>query len=382
MNDTMKKILIIIIALTFVISAYSCGSGGAVETAETEETSVSDGYKPYDIGVIGGDYIFGEGSGAAIMKYNVHNGEATFLCPDPFCAHDSENCQFYRVQSDRYAAVGNLIYYIRTDHTTGKIALYSFDIDAAKTKAVYSGEYLMNVYSYGYSLFIRASDGIGCGAEDYYFWYDTKTGKTERYDAGSVPEGYTLLYIRDGRVIWRPLVQGEESVYYVTDLIGNKYFEQDLNYKCGKYYSFDYEQGETGPRYYTLYVSDTKDGEKRVVLKDVGAWTFYNDKIFFTKPLPPDEYAGIKLDAYGVPSKDREGGNVYVMNSDGTEQRLLFHTDKYISGVPGVSSNRFHPLFCGNYIGMDVYSVAENGEYVDEMIIADITTGNFVYVQK
>ena len=200
----MKKILCALLALTFIFCAYSC-TGADVETTTGAETSgISEQTSP-DImkyGIILGDYFFSCDYGG-LLKYNVHNGTVSALCPDPFCHHDDESCQFDGVYSSTgFASIGNTVYYIHRDYETGDSAVYSFDVDTAETKRIYSsGNPIAQIYSYEYRLLIKQHDSAGRNAKSFYIWYDTKTGKTSELYEDSFLKNYVIYSIINDRII-------------------------------------------------------------------------------------------------------------------------------------------------------------------------------------
>ena len=126
-----KTICIILILLTLQIILLSCRGisviedGSNPETAEetvaetvtdketpdiTDKTEIADNTDhrfdwQYDVPLyypeeeeIQGDYIFNSsenGSVDLVLKRNVHTGECTTVCNDPFCTHDNPSCRFY-----------------------------------------------------------------------------------------------------------------------------------------------------------------------------------------------------------------------------------------------------------------------------------------------
>ncbi len=77
----------------------------------------------------------------------------------------------------------------------------------------------------------------------------------------------------------------------------------------------------------------------------------------------------------GRVARDEFGGNVYVMNPDGSDAHLLFHTDEYLYGM---TDDQRHPLVCGDYIGIFTAKFKNDETVSDDLIIANINTGEFV----
>ena len=374
MNDVLKKILIIIIASALVIGVCSCGSGGTdTEATENDEAMDPVGFLPYKYGIVPGDYIFSVDSGS-LLKYNVYDGKTSHLCPDPFCNHENENCQFTGLLSRSFASIGNTVYYIRQDKITGKGTLFSFDADTAETKTVYACQgKLTNVYSYEYRLLLRVTESSDSSANSYYFWYDTKTDKTDELDARCIPGNSYIEEIRNDRIIWSTLNSDE---YYSTDLNGGDYKEHDYGYAYGNYYTLEPENAEDGRTVYSLYAAINNKNEKKLILKDVGPCIFYENKIVYFKSLPYNERKTVHIDENGRSIKSPYGGDVYVVNPDGTDNHLLLHTEEYLIGM---TSDSLHPQICGDYFGIIAGHFEEGDNLLeDKLIIANINTGEFV----
>lgn len=365
----MKKIISVFLAAVTVFALFSCGDrkiNADTTAADSGETENETGFKPYKLGIVGGDYIFADDPcGGYPVKYNVHNGQMSYLCPDPFCSHELDECEFSGVG---YTSIGNTVYFAREDEATGKCSLYAFDADTSELKIIYSSNAYLSVYrAYDYRLLMRYSSGFGKNAYGYYFWYDTKTGDIEEIDEGKVP-GYHIIYdITDGRIIWRKLNSDE---YVSTDLQFGDLKEHDFGYRYGNHYEFVQTDG-----IYSLYVTFKGDDEKTLLLEDVGPYLFYENKIIYFKVLPLEEQPVVHICEDGTKDTDEFGGNVYVMNPDGSDNHLLLHTDKMIMGT---TTDRMHPQVCGDYFALIVARYEGDGICDDTLLIANINTGEYV----
>lgn len=374
----MKKVLLIILAVVFLFSAYSC-KGEGNETADTmPDTTRSGDYKPFKYGIKAADYIFELSPRGIIMKYNVHNGESSYLCPDPFCKHTTKDCQFIGMTSYTFTSVGNTVYYVKQDDTTGKSALYSFNVDTSETKTVLSRDGMMtSVYAYENRLLILWLEKYDLEAQRFYFWYDTDTGETEQLggtvNTYSPTERYMLYFIRDDRIIWR-VGKMDKWYYYSTDLRGEDLKEHDFGYRYGNYYTTEKETGDDGKDIYSLYVT-YDNGEKKLLKKNVGPVLFYENRIVYGEVIPYEEQRVVHVDRDGNEERDDWGGNVYVMNPDGSDDHLLFHTDEYIIGM---TSDMAHPHVCGDYFGIETGKFKGDEMTEDNIIITNINTGEFV----
>ena len=370
----MKKIFVFILALIFVICAYSCRKVPDDTSAKTGiNPNAGEKYKPYKYGSIEGDYIFSTDSRSVLIKYNVHDGKMSYLCPDPFCDHESGKCQFYGIRSETFTSIGNTVYYIKHDEA-GKSNLYSFDAKTAQTKSVfvYDDSSMTSVYAYEYRLLIRVAENLSRGIKGYYFWYDTKTGASEKLNESYVPLNFIIYMIRDDRIIWH--LPGKQD-YYSTDLHGDDYKEYDFGYRYGNYYEMEYDYADDGHVLYSLYATFAGESERKCILKDIGPCFYYENKLVYFITVPQDEQRAAHVDENGYVTKDPTGGNVYVANPDGSDAHLLYHTDEFITGN---TSDMNHPLICGDYFGLPIARYEGDSMFEDRLIIANINTGEFV----
>ena len=150
--------------------------------------------------------------------------------------------------------------------------------------------------------------------------------------------------------------------------------EHDFGYRYGNYYTTEKETGNDGKDMYSLYVT-YDNGEKKLLKKNVGPVLFYENKIVYSEVIPYEKQRVVHVDKDGSEERDDWGGNVYVMNPDGSDDHLLFHTDEYIIGM---TSDMAHPHVCGDYFGIETGKFKGDEMTEDNIIIANINTGEFV----
>jgi hypothetical protein len=371
----MKKIISVFLAAITVFALFSCNNTTGTDT-ETDATA--DGLKTCNYGKTWKDYIvISDGNDGTLIKYNVHNGEMSFLCPDPFCRHE-EDCQFggVGVLSKDYDFIENTVYYANDENGTGQNSLYSFDIDTSATKLLYESEgVIRDVRAYGRRLFIREVTGDKHSAKTRCFWYETATGKTEEYNGENTETSIKLNWIMNDRMMWYSIFTKE---YFFTDLSGSIVKDYDMDYKYGNHYSRERVENEDGSAKYILYVTLEGETEKKALIDNVGQCTFAENKIIYTKPVPKDERRVAYVDELGKEFKDPYNGDIYIMNPDGSDDHLLFHCDEKIIEMADASNG----LISGDYIGIYADHLLEGTGNIFVLMIVNIKTGEYIVTEN
>ena len=244
-----------------------------------------------------------------------------------------------------------------------------------ETNKVYSpGVPLSQIYSYEYRLLIRQYDSSDRGARCSYIWYDTKTGKTSALYKDEALDYYTVYSIINDRIIWKRYLEQE---YYSTDLDGKDFIEYDFGYKYGNYYEMVEETYEDGTPYYDLYVTLKGETERKLLIQNTFYIAYCENKIIYTKMHPRAEWKVIRYFSKEYSIYDYTCGDVYVMDPDGSNDRLLIHTDEGIKKLtPGY---QFHRMISGDLIGIELYWFdKDGGEYSGRIMTVDINTGEYV----
>jgi hypothetical protein len=272
---------------------------------------------------------------------------------------------------------------VKQDAETGKSALYAFDADTSETKTVFTRDGMMTaVYAYEKRLLVLWLEKFDIEAERYYFWYDIKTGETEKLgdevNAMKPYETRLLNSVRDDRIIWSVRTQDGTS-YQSTNLRGEDLKEHDFGYKYGHYYETVPEKDENGEITYSMYVTLQGENERKCILEKVGPILVYENKIVYAESIPYEKQKIVHVDRDGKEDRDDWGGNVYVMNPDGSDKHLLLHTNEFLVGT---SSDSAHPLVCGDYIGILIGKYQGDALVTDRILIANLNTGEFVVTHK
>ena len=285
-----------------------------------------------ETGNIGGDYIYASAN-FKLIKYHIPSGTATWVCQDPFCEHDL-NCQF-KLPDSRYAVIGNTLYYVT--ETDGQCRLRSYDGADMKIEEIrISNGVLSRLFSYNYYLYFSELEVVDHSiiGTVIYRW-DTQSGALDVIDCG---DPYAKINkIEAGRIVWE---KGEK--YFSTDLEGEdqRPYTPVLQREWGNYvytWALDANGG-----YVQLSRRDRSTNQEIVIARDIDLFYFYGDKIVYWKRSDTPRY--VTSDA-GKQIKDEWGGNVYVMNSDGSDAHLLCHVEDFYYGY-------MPPIACGDWVGI------------------------------
>ena len=367
----MKRKFLLITLAVLIIFLCSCGQKQPRPERPTFEkiTSSEPEYGEIETGTIPGDYIYGSTTNSVLIKYHIPSGTATWVCQDPFCAHDY-HCPF-RVPDHWYAAIGNILYYSK--EIDGQSHLRSYDGDSMKVEEILiSNGVLSRLFSYNYYLYfseLEVVDHSIIGTVIYRL--DTQTGTTDVIDCD---DPYATIHaIEAGRIVWE---RGDE--YFSTDLSGEdeRPYTPVLQREWGKYvYTWTLDSNY---RYTGLYRKDRSTNQKILIAQDFDWFYFYGDKVVYWKRTDTPRY--VTSDA-GKQIKDEWGGNVYVMNSDGSDAHLLCHVeDFYYGSMP--------PIACGDWVGIISQNYYPNENTwggaafcLTDMLIINVVSGEYKLIK-
>ena len=368
-----RKFLIIILAL---LALFTCSCEKqpdrpmkppkeTVTSSETDQGEMGTGTVP-------GDYLYHSNDGV-LLKYHIPTGTVSTVCPDPFCTHEewSSACEF-QVSWPRMAAIGNTLYYIV--ESDEQIHLRSYNGDDMKIEEIRTSNGMIgNPFTYNYYLYFWEKLPTKVEEEFKYTHYrlDTQSGVLEVIDCGY--EAARIYTIEAGRIVWK---RGNE--YFSTDLNGDDEDVYVMNFSrpYGNY-TYRWECSEDYKYYTKIYRKDHTTGEEIVISDEkLEFFYFYGDKILYFKPVENPEiwYS----DEYGT-SYDTLGGNVYVMNLDGSDKRLLCHVDD--CPILGMSSHRNNQLCSGDWVGILTWCIYDGGVQETDMLIVNVVTGEYKHIK-
>jgi len=363
--------------LLVLIALFTCSCNREEDAASNITSSVLT-EDEIETGTIAGDYIFRffeEGAKRLLLKYHIPTGTVTTVCQDPFCAHEL-SCPF-AIGASRFAAIGDILYYVHEGENQNEIR--SYNGDDMQIKQVYTSDGVLGrLFTYNYYLyFTDVKPGKNTEFIATIYRLDTQTNKI--LEIHTTTESDKIYEIKDNKIIWR-----KGSDYYSTDLNGNFKKEIKLEDKQWGNYTYRTELNIAPPIpwenfKWDLYRTNIFTGEEKLVAKDIGPFYFYGERIIYFKPTGKKTL----IDTFnGIGWYDYFGGNVYVMNLDGSDNRLLCHVDNcYINGL---STNRNNELICGDWIGIiaEKYHEDQYGNaslLLSDLLLVNVVTGEYRY---
>ena len=375
----LQKLAIIIAALVLLICSCQPKQSSKPNYEKITSSTLNDG--SIETGTVPGNYIYQIAqfsSYSLLLKYHIPTGTASTVCQDPFCSHNNISCPF-AISASGMASIGDVLYFSARINDQTHIRAYSGD--SMKIEDIYiSNGVLSRLFTYNYYLYF--SEKLPASVPNEYkttiYRLDTQSGYLETIDCGH--ESATIYEIKDGKIIWK-----NHNKYFSTDLDGDCEEVFDLANRQWGNYIYRSETNVDEPVTWfnfsmKLYRKDLVSKEETVVAEDIGPCYFYGDKIIYFKPVNNPEVF-ISMD--GIDYYDYFGGNVYVMNLDGSDNRLLCHVDDCV--ISGLSGDRNNELVCGDWIGILTECLYDGPNGLEltgtDMLIVNVVTGEYKFIQ-
>ena len=312
------------------------------------------------------------------VKINPISKTVTYICTDPLCEHDSYDCPFIYCRSGYVS--GNYFFYARgsigfdryTLEKSGSLSLCVYDIKNSSSKKI--AEYEDNITFIGGTedyVYYRisqyddpnASTMVAPLSELRYVFYraDAKTGNVIELPAyndyrnasgQSSNWDYPNLYDIINKKIYWTVYENEKIICYTTDLDGEnkepfdlgekfKYMFENIAscYDSGYFYSNNAtelsnehdDQLTIFESYYSTYANNKlyrlalSGVELEIIAERVVSFVPCGNKIYYTVLEDEPEFLG--YDETGMWwNWNWSGGKIYVMNSDGSDKKLLCET--------------------------------------------------------
>lgn len=316
-----------------------------------------------------GDYIFRLARiPATVLKYNVHTGECTSVCTDPFCTHDNPSCPFYN--TNYVVGIGNIVYGYRVDSGFKNIKhqIYSYNIDTEEMKEVYipSGT-VTELFSYDDYLYIHDNSG--------YIRFNTVTSEKE-----SIERQYnaSIYIIRGHKIIWGVNSKGSLPTEFIaTDLTGKD--PRPYNFQIFGGYLHKTEQVNYSSAA-NIYLID-RDGNTIKTVIEKGRYPSIRDDCILYYGTTDDLF-GFSNPMYPEVGKGDNPctGDIFITPFDTWEPKLLCHIDNGYFGLTGFPQN---PCVCGDWVGIatiDKYEYAKSLDFKEtdsSLVLVNLKTGEF-----
>jgi len=358
----MKKLLLILISLSFVFSLFSCTTPPetlSVSGNDTEETKETEEIEYTDESELG--YIIVIVNNSSLYKIYPEEGYIVPLCPDPLCKHNTQSCPFFQTDLS-ICERGNLIYYLRKGSSQAYYqTICKFDVDTGKYVVLYeakgftvSGLYATDDYLFFKAMNVKANEKTGYKL----MRYDIKTKETveliEEYLVGDL---FAITHDEE-RIYWR-----DDKGHFSTDYNYENKKENDRGFHSNLTtgdYAFSIDLVGIAENEHRSYLSrqitsyNLKTGEEKVIVESTeGVLIAYKGKIIYTLPHEVIYIGDMILDTNPRPKKvyDNFGGKLYICNADGSDAKVLCD----ISG--NNCALDLGPVSAGNYNGVGDYIV-------------------------
>jgi len=367
-----RKLLLITLALLCILLC-SCGQKQPERPTHERITASELEYGEIETGTVAGEYIYRAifiSSKRLLMKYHIPTGTATTVCQDPFCTHESfAGCPF-AARASQISSIGNMLYYIiEIDH---QWHLRSYNGDSMQIEEIRTSEgVLTRIFRYDYYLYfteILSTENEG-ETKTTIYRLDTQNDVLEVIDCGHPSAVIELIEV--GRIVWK-----DDLEYYSTDLNGDDWrvYEQNYCREWGKY-KLRWTLGKW--TYDKIYCKDLTTGEEVLLAENVADFYVYGDKLLYVKFV---ENPQVWITVNGQDKKDLYGGDIYVVNLDGTDNKLLCHVENFIYSMP--SPNRNNEFICGDWVGFisENYYEDENGYATlsdTDLLVVNVITGEY-----
>jgi len=372
----MKKIILCILIILALFFVVSCDK--TVNIDEEKEINLSDIYfiRRYD-----GMNLIGFSMGIkdkSPVKINPLTQKASFLCTDPVCNHDDIECPLYNCAN--FYVTGNYLFYTKRYHdkNTGQListelGVYDMLNGTVRRLAEYKDEIGLAgaTQSYLYYYIAQIDEENESSVKYIVNRVDAKTGNiieillnnsyiADINIAADYPKIYTII---ENKIYWRITSSDNSGNFYTTDLDGTN--EKIFDFIIGK--SNDFVSYLTLGKYDSGYVYHAENnmlaniktaedlevyvklssyerelskrdqrlsritidgiGEIKLIVESFMDYIPCGDKIYYTVLEENPEF----IEDNGVQTWNWSGGKIYVMNSDGTKQKLLCETGYNLS---------------------------------------------------
>ncbi|MBE6551955.1 MAG: hypothetical protein E7665_07455 [Ruminococcaceae bacterium] len=389
----MKKIILLILILSLILSLFSCTESpenvpSSGENNNTEESKI-------DIDSSGIGYLIVNINNERMQdmyKLFPEEGVIVPLCPDSLCKHDSDSCPFYNV-NPTFKISGNTLYYLRTSSPIGNYStICKYDLEKDKFEVLYTVEnggciVGFNVYK-DQIFFFRQKKGEGSEYLMHLMKLDAATKEVTQLSEKSEADVISLFCVEYGRYYWYDY---STSGYFSTDADFKNRKDDDKgansrNRTLDKHYDTKVD-GVVNSRPVIKVTELGRNGaEDKVILDNSGIVpAFYNGNIIYTTTEEKTLIGNTFVNNKKKEVYDYSGGKYYICNADGTNQRLLCDISGSNCVITTTCTVYGDYTGVGDYIALKVDYYEENDEgYIEKKglryAVINIVTGDYKIV--
>ncbi|MGM9652116.1 MAG: hypothetical protein ACI3XP_00570 [Eubacteriales bacterium] len=129
----MKRFLsIIILAMILWTSLIACGERITLDEYDVADAPIAQPRNPSLLQYHAGCIYF---SSDTVMRYSIHSGTLTSLCPDPLCFHNTAECPFFKVGTNP-EIYGTRLFYEGVNMEDFTYVWYAYDMDSGKLRQI------------------------------------------------------------------------------------------------------------------------------------------------------------------------------------------------------------------------------------------------------
>lgn len=388
----MKRLLLIIFVGAMLLALPSC----KVQNDDPESKTYTDNYV-YTM------WKTTDASISTLYRINVLNATGVPVCPDPLCRHNTNECPFYRINTNGSGVVGSSIYYLRAnvpmqhcrqvcrfDMETGKLTILHENSAATIAKL-----FVFDDYVYFFEL---VDDDKA--SQTYTFRlmrYGIRDGKTADLGNTGTAKNTEIYACVNGRLYWEDPDSAVTS-YFSTDTDGKNRVDGDRlsdRTRSGNYSVMTENIQPIDHAYINMYTCDivSKDlttGETSVIVRNNPSFPMvYDGKVFYYRFQEDPLLIGYTVDENSGQIKkifDARGTKLYICDFDGKNDRLL--CDIADSGyLFGITNNMLWASGNGEYYCTTLisYRQSKDGQTVERgdnaIVVINVKTGNYKIVE-
>jgi hypothetical protein len=366
----MKKIIIVLLLALVLVLFISCTDKDGDTPPEDSGNSIGADHARYS------EYYIFSTWNRRLFKYNVITGTATSLHTDPLCDHNHTDCPVSYIHHP-IAVFGDFVYFIKQewkrdesgrrvgtseenfykyDYMNDRFTLVISDFSAGLFTVV--GDY---IYSHDNVLLENGDTGLE------FVKYDMKTGiSTVLIDAEEAANTMLMLplnvRISSDRVYWYAINEAGEYIFstaydyrdiqsesraMISIVQGDYAYIPERNYEPT--YPMEYYKWFSN----SLYRENIHDSSRILLADNVSNFIVDGENIIYFVPVKDPKVAyQSEINRNDIIYHDNYEGKIYIMNTDGSNKRILCEVPDVIISYTLWATNHRRTQ---EYIAIDLY---------------------------